>query len=304
MSDRTYRAVIATCRVLFRALGLRITVTGADRLPPTGPAVVAANHNGFADFTFVGLAGVERGRLVRFMAKESVFHSRLAGPLMRRMGHIPVDRSAGAAAAVAAAHALQRGELVGVYPEATISRSFLLKDVGAFRLGAARLALELGVPLVPVAHWGGHRVLTTGGRTTLRRGTVVTIAVGEPLLPAPGETAESLTARLHAALEALLLPLVELYPQRPGDRALARAWWWPARFGGAAPAAEEAARLDAEGVARADARADARAAARVARRAGARKGRGRSPLTLSSRGHDKARMPFARHTGPSSAARH
>ena len=291
MSDHSYRAVIATCRVLFRVLGLRITVTGADRLPTTGPAVVAANHNGFADFTFVGLAGVERGRLVRFMAKESVFRSRLAGPLMRRMGHIAVDRSAGAAAAVAAAHALQRGELVGVYPEATISRSFLLKDVTAFRLGAARLALELGVPLVPVAHWGGHRVLTAGGRTTLRRGTAVTVAVGEPLLPRPGESAEALTARLHAALEALLLPLVELYPQRPDGRAAARAWWWPARFGGGAPAAEEAARLDAEGVARADARA--------ARRATTRQDRRRGRPAVRPRGHDEARMPFARHTGPS-----
>jgi 1-acyl-sn-glycerol-3-phosphate acyltransferase len=263
MTDTTYRAVIATCRVLFHVLGLRITVTGAHRLPATGPAVVAANHNGFADFAFVGLAGVERGRLVRFMAKESVFHSRLAGPLMRRMGHIPVDRSAGAAAAVAAAHALQRGELVGVYPEATISRSFLLKEVSEFRHGAAGLALELGVPLVPVAHWGGHRVLTAGGRTTLRRGTAVSITVGEPLLPLPGESSESLTRRLHDALEALLLPLVECYPQRPVGPAAGRAWWWPARFGGGAPGPEEAALLDAEGVARADARAAARAARRT-----------------------------------------
>jgi 1-acyl-sn-glycerol-3-phosphate acyltransferase len=293
MSDRTYRAVVATCRVLFRALGLRITVRGAHRLPAAGPAVVAANHNGFADFTFVGLAGVQRGRLVRFMAKESVFHSRLAGPLMRRMGHIPVDRSAGAAAAVAAAHALQRGELVGVFPEATISRSFLLKDVAEFRHGAAKLALELGVPLVPVAHWGGHRVLTAGGRSTLRRGIVVTIVVGEPLLPLPGESAATLTARLHEALEELLVPIVEHYPQRPVGRATRRAWWWPARFGGAAPATEEAARLDAAGVAR----ADARAAARAARRAGARSRRGRAALALRPRGHDKARMPFARHTG-------
>lgn len=252
VSERPYRAVIAVCRLLFRLLGLRVQVTGTEWIPATGPAVIAANHNGFADFTFIGLVGTKRGRLIRFMAKESVFDAPFAGPLMRAMGHIAVNRAAGASAAVAAAHALQRGELVGVYPEATISRSFLIKDLREFRPGAAALATRLGVPLVPVAHWGGHRVLTVGGRRTLRRGTAVHIAVGEPLLPVPGETPEALTARLHERLEGLLSALVEAYPQRPADPA--RAWWWPGPLGGAAPFPELAARLDAEGVARADAR--------------------------------------------------
>ena len=68
------------------------------------------------------------------------------------------------------------------------------------RRGAAYLALATGAPLVPVAHWGVHRVLTVGGRWSLRRGTAVTVLVGEPLVPLPGEDADGLTDRLHATL--------------------------------------------------------------------------------------------------------
>ena len=65
MPDRTYRLVIAACRLLFRVLGLRLEVRGAVRLPATGPVVVAANHNSFLDFMLVGLVGTMRGRLIR-----------------------------------------------------------------------------------------------------------------------------------------------------------------------------------------------------------------------------------------------
>lgn len=250
--DLTYRLVIGLCRGLFRALGLRITVSGADRLPVSGPVVVAANHSSFLDFMFVGLAGVQRGRLVRFMAKESVFRSRLSGPLMRAMGHLPVDRAHGELAARQALRALQDGEAVGVYPEATIGRAFVLKDRADFRRGAAYLALATGAPLVPVAHWGVHRIFTVDGRYSLRRGKAVDVVVGEPLVPLVGETAEALTARLHERLEAMVDELVARYPQPPSDPA--GAWWWPASRGGAAPTVDVARLLDDAAVHKADTR--------------------------------------------------
>ena len=88
-SDRTYRVVIRVIAVVFRLLGLRITVHGEEHLPADGPAVVASNHTGFLDFTFIGYAARERGRLVRFMSKVSTFESRLSGWLMRAMRHVP-----------------------------------------------------------------------------------------------------------------------------------------------------------------------------------------------------------------------
>ncbi|GAA2165957.1 lysophospholipid acyltransferase family protein [Pedococcus bigeumensis] len=250
--DRTYRWVIRLCRVLFRALGLRIEVSGVEHLPSTGPVVVAANHSSFLDFMFVGLAAVQRGRLVRFMAKESVFRSRLSGPLMRAMAHVPVDRAHGELAARQALRALRAGEAVGVYPEATIGRAFVVKDAEDFRRGAAYLALATGAPLVPVAHWGIHRIFTVDRRYSLRRGKAVEVVVGAPLVPLPGEDADALTLRLHDRLRVMVDELVERYPQPPTDPA--RAWWWPATLGGAAPALVDARVLDVAAVRRVDAR--------------------------------------------------
>ena len=180
------------------------------------------------------------------------------------MAHIPVDRAHGELAARQALRALRAGEVVGVYPEATIGRAFVVKDVEDFRRGAAYLALATGAPLVPVAHWGIHRIFTVDGRYSLRRGKAVEVVVGAPLVPLPGETAEALTARLHDRLAGLVDELVARYPQPPADPA--RAWWWPAASGGAAPTLVDARVLDDAAVSRADTRR--RSTAR--RRAGAR----------------------------------
>lgn len=251
MPDLTYRVVIRLCRALFRALGLRIDVRGAERLPASGPVVVAANHSSFIDFMVVGLVGTMRGRLIRFMAKQAVFDAPVSGWLMRGMRHLPVDRAHGETAARSAYRALRAGEAVGIYPEATIGRAFRVKDRDDLRRGAAYLALRTGAPLVPVAHWGVHRVLTVGGRVSLRRGTAVQVLVGEPLTPRPGEDADALTDRLHAVLSAMVEQLLDTYPQAPAEPGTA--WWWPAARGGAAPGTQEARLLDEEARLRADA---------------------------------------------------
>ena len=250
MKDTLYRAVVKVARGIFWALDLKIDVVGSANVPTIGPVVIAANHSSFVDFLLVGLPAVGRGRLVRFMAKQSVFRSVVGGPLMRGMGHIPVDRRHGAIAARHALRALRRGEVVGVYPEATIGHAFLLKDRGDLRRGAAYLAIATGAPLVPVVHWGLHRVWTVGGHLSLRRGYAVRLVVGEPLRPRAGECAEGLTDRLHLSMSAMVDGLVREHPQRP---ACPRdAWWWPAAHGGAAPTAERARAMDLTAVRRAD----------------------------------------------------
>jgi 1-acyl-sn-glycerol-3-phosphate acyltransferase len=241
VKDRVYPAVILGFRLAFRALGLRISVEGVEHVPAQGGAVLAANHVSYLDFTFVGWGARPRRRLVRFMAKEAVFRHRISGPLMRGMHHIPVDRAAGSQAFRDALAMLKAGEVVGIFPEATISRSFVLKD---FKPGAVRLTQAAGVPLVPTVVWGGQRLYTKGRRPDVRRrGKAITIAFGEPLVPGRRDDPAEVEAELRRRMGALLEQAQKSYPDTPSgpdDR-----WWLPAALGGTAPTPEEAAAMDA-----------------------------------------------------------
>ncbi|GAA2741682.1 lysophospholipid acyltransferase family protein [Terrabacter aerolatus] len=253
MTDRTYRLVIRAALGLFAGLGLRIDVRGAEHLPSRGGAVLASNHVGFLDFLFVGLVGRQRGRFVRFLAKDGVFTPPVVGQAMRAMGHVPVDRAHGEVALRHAVAHAGAGEVVGLFPEATISHSWELRP---FRPGAAAVATWCAVPLVPVAVWGSQRLLTVGGRFSLRRGTAVTIVVGEPLHPDADDDPYAVTEQLRARVDALLAEAVETHPDRPRDDA--DRWWMPASRGGTAPGPEEGLRLDELGMRKADQAAEAR----------------------------------------------
>ncbi|MGW6445946.1 lysophospholipid acyltransferase family protein [Lentzea sp. NPDC055074] len=236
MSDRVYPPVIAAAKLMFKVLDLQITVEGAHHVPRTGGAVLASNHVSYLDFIFAGYGAHLSGRLTRFMAKHEIFANKIAGPLMRGMHHIPVDRSAGQASYQQALSALRTGEVVGIFPEATISRSFTVKDI---KSGANRLAHEAGVPLVPVALWGTQRLWTKGRPKDLtQRHVPVTILIGEPFEAAPGDSGDGL---LRKRMQDLLDTAQARYPTEPG------AWWAPAHLGGTAPTPEEAATLDTRG---------------------------------------------------------
>jgi 1-acyl-sn-glycerol-3-phosphate acyltransferase len=224
---------------LFRALDVRFDVAGQEHIPATGGGVVVMNHTGYLDFALAGTPfWRERRRLVRFMAKQEVFTSRVTGPLMRAMHHIPVDRAAGAASFRAAVEALRAGELVGVFPEATISRSFCLKE---FKSGATRMARSAGVPLIPVTLWGSQRVWTKGRKPTIRaaRHIPISITIGAPLTPGRGPATET---ALVGVMNDLLDATRARYPEGPGDDP----WWVPAHLGGTAPTPARAAELDVE----------------------------------------------------------
>lgn len=248
--EPVYGTVIQLARMIWRLQGLRFTVTGVENLPETGGAVIAINHTSYFDFTFAGLPAYKQGlgRKVRFMAKQEVFNHKVGGPLMRKMHHIPVDRDSGAASFEAAVTMLKEGELVGVYPEATISRSFEIKEL---KSGAARMAIAAGVPIVPHIVWGAQRIWTKDHPKKMYRPKVpIAVAVGEPIpptLPAP-----ELTTLLHSRMQHLLERVQNAYGSHP-----AGAFWVPHRLGGGAPSLAEAARLDAEEASR---RAAARAA--------------------------------------------
>ena len=234
-----YPPVLAFTRSVFRVQGIRFDLRGTEHIPRTGGAVLAINHIGYFDFTYAGYAALKIKRVVRFMAKQEVFAHPVAGPLLRGMKHIPVDRSAGLASYRAAVEALRSGELVGVFPEATISRSFELKE---FKSGSGRMAAAAGVPLIPVVIWGSQRVWTKGlPRHLGRTNTPVTVAVGPPVdVPKGSDVTEALRDRMTALLHEVQGSYPDK-PEGPDD-----SWWLPARLGGTAPTLERAAALDAE----------------------------------------------------------
>ncbi|RLV56544.1 1-acyl-sn-glycerol-3-phosphate acyltransferase [Aeromicrobium phragmitis] len=238
MRDLTYPPVILTAKTLFKLVGMRFQMSGTENIPRRGGAVLAANHISYVDFIFDGLAAQPSGRLVRFMAKKESFEHPVSGPLMRSFHHISVDRENGEGSFRQAVDYARSGEIVGIFPEATISRSMEIKEL---KTGAVRIAAEAGVPLIPMVTWGTQLLKTKDHPSDLwGRGKTIALHVGEPLM-VNGADPVAETERLHAAMSALLDKAITEYPIAPEGQ-----WWAPARYGGLAPTPEEAARLDAE----------------------------------------------------------
>jgi 1-acyl-sn-glycerol-3-phosphate acyltransferase len=240
LKDRAYRVIVFLGTAFLRLMDVRREVRGVANVPSEGGAVLAVTHFSYLDFVLSEWAvfGQHR-RYTRFMATKKSFEHPVSGPLMRSMGHIPVDRSAGASAYRFAVDALKRGELVGVFPETRVSRSFTLLP---FKTGAARMAAQSGVPIVPCVIWGSHRVMTRTHKTPLRkaRHTPVTICFGEPIHVGPDDDPVIVTEKLQQVMEDMLTQLQDSYPHQPEPGA----WWEPAHRGGGAPTPEQADRLD------------------------------------------------------------
>lgn len=253
MAELTYRPVIVFAKTFFASLGIKFDIVGTEHLPREGGAVLAINHTSYLDFAFAGIPADRVGhRLVRFMAKDSVFRHPVSGPLMRGMRHIPVDRDSGSQAFRDAVTALRAGELVGVFPEATMSRSFEIKEI---KSGAVRMAMAAKVPMIPMIVFGGQRIMGYGQRD-FTRGRTIAITIGEPMMPTRGQDAEALSAELADRLRALLDATIDRYPA-PTAAELADprgAWWLPKRRGGTAPTLEEAEVMDANRRAQREAR--------------------------------------------------
>jgi 1-acyl-sn-glycerol-3-phosphate acyltransferase len=239
MTDLTYRTIIGLGKTWFKAMDFQWRFTGHEHIPSDGGAVLSINHISYVDFLMAGYGALPSGRLTRFMAKRETFDHKVTGPIMRNCKHISVDRADGQASYDEAVSYLRRGEIVGVFPEATISRSFEIKEL---KTGAVRMAADADVPLVPLILWGTQRLMTKDHPRDLGRHKTITVTIGEPISP-QGATAVDKTAELRAAMAAMLDKAITEYPaeeQPPGS------WWLPARYGGSAPTPEEAKRLDKE----------------------------------------------------------
>lgn len=234
--EQLYQRIVRGFRRLVKVLGMEVSVYGAEHIPAEGGALIAGNHTGYADFMLMGTGPHLRGeRLVRFMAKQSLFEVPVVGRALHKMRHVPVDRKAGASSVDAAVENLGRGLLVGIFPEATISRSFELAN---FKTGAARIAHQADVPLIPCAIWGSQRIWTKDLPKQLR-GVPVIVRYGEPV-ELTGD-AEADTAELKRRVQELLDASRDEYASRYGSGEGEA--WMPRSLGGTAPTLEEAEEL-------------------------------------------------------------
>ena len=227
--DLVYPPVITLVKGFWKYLGFQFDFQGHENIPRKGGAILAINHVSYLDFAIAGTGALPVKRYVRFMAKKEIFDNKIAGPLMRGMHHINVDRSNGSASFVAALRALESGEIVGIFPEGTISTSF---EVKGLKSGAIRLAAGAGVPIIPTIVWGGQRVYTKGVKPNFKRGkTPVTVRFGEAISYSKDVDVEAAELHLRQVMTSMLHEVQEKYPDsHVGQR------WAPVRLGGTAPA--------------------------------------------------------------------
>ncbi|MDK4295146.1 lysophospholipid acyltransferase family protein [Corynebacterium accolens] len=236
-----YRQITHIGRGLTLAQGLQMRLSGEENIPDDGGAVLVCNHTGYMDFLFGAFIAYRKKRLVRFLAKASIFSAPGVGALLRAMGHVPVDRIDGKESLRKAVELAEAGELVGVFSEGTISRSF---EIRSMKTGASRIAFEAGVPVVPQVMFGSQRLWTKGHKKNLgRTKTPVFITALEPYYPTGDPEAD--TAEIRRRMQEALEGLWEDYEAEFGPMP-AGEYWVPARKGGSAPTLEEAEARDAE----------------------------------------------------------
>lgn len=169
----------------------RIEVVGSERIPAAGGAIIVANHESIWD-PFV--LGVATEREIHYLAKAELFRHRALAGALRSLNAFPVERGGGDTAAISeAASRLQRGELLGIFPQGTSKP----ERQNGWHRGAARLALATGVPVVPV-RLTGTRPLPLRTRIRISVGEPIQVSVARPTIAA----ARSLTARFEEAVTA------------------------------------------------------------------------------------------------------
>ena len=239
VTDFIYRQITHVGRGVTLAQGLKMRLSGLENIPDKGGAVIVTNHTGYMDFLFGAFLAYRKRRLVRYLAKASIFKTPVAGQLFQVMGHVPVDRIDGGASIVKGIELATDGELVGVFAEGTISRSF---EIRSMRNGAARIAHGAGVPIIPQVIFGSQRLWTKGQKKHLgRTHTPILITALEPYYTTGDFDADiaEVRRRMQEALEGLWAQYeAEFGPMPAGEK------WVPARKGGGAPTLEEAEAKD------------------------------------------------------------
>ncbi|MGP5021936.1 lysophospholipid acyltransferase family protein [Glutamicibacter arilaitensis] len=193
---------------------------------PQGGYILCPNHLTEIDPLVVGHAIYSNGRLPRWLAKESLFNVPVLGWMLRETGQVPVARSATSAgeSLKAAKRVLDAGGVIVIYPEGTLTRDpNLWPMVG--RTGAARLALQTGAPVVPMAHWGDQELLPRySKKMNLFPRKHVTVLVGQPIDLEDLREAPRTRAVLEDATDRIMDAITDLTAELRQEDAPAERW--------------------------------------------------------------------------------
>ncbi|WP_312858101.1 lysophospholipid acyltransferase family protein [Pseudonocardia pini] len=199
---------------------------GGEHIPPTGGVLIAANHVSSSDPVFDTAFVVAHRRMPRYLAKSELWSVPIVRSVLGRGGHIPVYRDSMRAmdAFKEAVAALERGEVVVFYPEATYTADPAGWPMKA-KNGIGRIAIQSGVPVIPLANWGSQDVLPPSGRPKAFQR--VSLVAGPPVdltefvgKPRTKSNLDAATAAIMGAVTGLVADVRgETPPEKPYDPA-------------------------------------------------------------------------------------
>lgn len=207
--------VVPTARALMRR-----TWSGQRHIPRTGGVVVACNHLSVLDPIAVARYVYGAGRYPCFLGKESVFRVPVMGGILRRVGQIPVYRESARASQAfrAAVAAVRAGACIVVYPEATVTRDPRLWPMSG-KTGAARIAIDSGAPVVPLATWGAQQLWPYHGKPHLWPRGTVRVTAGAPVDLAAYREGQAGEEALRAATSVIMHRIAGLVAEMRGEPA-------------------------------------------------------------------------------------
>lgn len=214
-----YRLAVGILRPLIRAITKR-EFQGWEHIPKTGGVIVTCNHFSYFDPLAFALFLHDSGRSPRFVGKAEVFRVPLIGHVLLGAGQIPVERETPDAknALDAAIEAVNKGEMLALYPEGTLTRDPNIWPMVA-KNGVARIALATGAPVIPVAQWGAQEVIPVyGKKIKLFPRTRIQVKAGPPVDLSQWKGRDDHEAHVEVAA-AIMKALTEILVELRGEPA-------------------------------------------------------------------------------------
>jgi 1-acyl-sn-glycerol-3-phosphate acyltransferase len=205
----------------------RYRIQDRDKLPASGPFILAPNHYSEIDPLVIGVVMWKLGRMPRYLTKASLFGVPVLGWFLRKTGQIAVERgnaARGNGPLDAAERLAEQGLGVIIYPEGSLTRDPELWPMRG-KTGAVRMALEANVPLIPVASWGAQLILPRyAKRISLFPRKNVVVKYGDPVDLSAFRGRNLDAAGLADATALLMDNLTALVEDLRGEKAPAQRW--------------------------------------------------------------------------------
>ncbi len=224
--ERTWQMfLLAWLLRYFVLLMFRIKVTGKENLPKTGGYVLVANHVTTLDALAVAyMMFFKLKRAPHFLAKEGLFRTPIVGPVLLACGQIPVFRTGrGNKDPMKSAYTVLRsGHCIAIFPEGSLTREPNQWPMRA-RTGAIRLALETGVPIVPLGQWGTEKVMDTySSKLRPKPWHKVNMIIGKPIDMTVYKDKKVNVADLLALSDDVMIEITKLVEDLRGEKAPAK----------------------------------------------------------------------------------